>query len=106
MLHYPIIISYIVTEMVPFCLLQITVKWILFNFKSMLLDKNGQFDPGELPIPGAIVLLYPANNPTGPHIRVDTTDANGMYLFDNLTLGNYIVRFIPPPGFASPQLDI
>ena len=63
------------------------------------INMNGIYDPGELPIPGAIVLLFPANNPTGPHIRVDTTDANGMYLFDNLTLGNYIVRFIPPPGF-------
>ena len=67
---------------------------------------NGIFEPGELPVPGATVLLYPANNPNGPHIRVDTTDANGMYFFDNLNLGEYIVRFIPPDGFAFTMQDI
>lgn len=64
---------------------------------------NGVQDVGELGIQGVTVNLRDAANTTT--LATDTTDANGLYSFDNLTPGNYLVQFITPTGFASTQLD-
>ncbi len=64
---------------------------------------NGIMDGTEAGIAGVRVELYRDNNsdgvPDGGFIRFDTTDANGYYLFDRLTAGNYIVG-LPASNFA------
>ncbi len=65
---------------------------------------NGIMDGGEAGIAGVRVELYRDNNsdgvPDGAFIRFDTTDANGFYLFDELTAGNYIVG-LPASNFTA-----
>ncbi len=62
------------------------------------LNANGQQDSGEPGIPGVTVtLLDSASNSTG---ITDVTDANGEYLFGNLTPGTYSVSFPSLPGYA------
>lgn len=59
-------------------------------------NKDGIQDPTEAGIPGMRVTLYDnAGNPVGSTI----TDANGNYLFPNVTPGNgYTVGFEAPPS--------
>ncbi len=59
------------------------------------LDNDGQFGPGELPVPGVTVNLLDAG---GAVIASTATDANGTYLFPDLPPGDYTVEFIAPPG--------
>jgi len=55
------------------------------------LDRNGLQDPGELGIDGVEVRLHDGDR----SLLATTTTANGgLYLFDNLTAGDYEVRFI------------
>lgn len=61
-------------------------------------DKDGIQDVGEPVVPGVIVNLYDSANNL---VASKTTDANGHYLFDNLTPGDYTVEFILPDGYAS-----
>jgi hypothetical protein len=67
------------------------------------LNQNGLQDPGEPGIAGATVKLQ---NPNGNTIATTTTDSTGMYMFGNLTPGNYKVMFVQPQGFdgVSPYL--
>ncbi len=57
-------------------------------------DGDGRRDLNEPGIPGATVRLYRDNNndnlPDGAPIATTTTDANGKYLFTNLSQGRYI----------------
>ncbi len=55
-------------------------------------NKNGVQDSGELGVAGILVKLY-AGTSTTP-LATATTDANGKYLFDNLTPGTYTVEFV------------
>lgn len=67
------------------------------------LDRNqdGIQDAGEPGVSGVTVNLFDG---AGTLVSSTTTDANGFYLFDNLTPGDYFVEFIPPSGFErSPQ---
>jgi len=65
------------------------------------LDGDGIQDGGETGIESVTVNLYDGTNTL---IDTTTTDANGLYLFENLTPGDYYVEFVPPAGFAiSPQ---
>ena len=61
------------------------------------LNKNGIQDDGEPGIPDVTVNLY-----TCADVFVATmqTDADGKYLFDNLTPGDYYVEFIAPAGYV------
>jgi hypothetical protein len=76
-----------------------------FGFYSLALgdymwfDTNGdgQQSPGEAPVVGATVRLLA---PDGTVIATTTTNADGLYLFDNLPAGDYIVEFVPPPGLT------
>jgi hypothetical protein len=65
---------------------------------------DGIQDAGEIGVAGVTVKLYDSANNV---IATTTTDANGKYLFDNLTAGNYTVEFVKstlPSGFNfSPQ---
>ncbi|NSW55877.1 MAG: hypothetical protein HPY44_07690 [Armatimonadetes bacterium] len=58
------------------------------------LDRDGLQDSSELPVPGITVLLCDGNgDPLGP---TETTDENGLYLFDGLEPGDYSITFVNP----------
>lgn len=59
-------------------------------------DKDGVQDAGEPGIAGMRVTLY---NSSGVPVASTITDANGNYLFPNVTPGsNYTIGFEPPPN--------
>lgn len=65
------------------------------------LNMDGIQDEGEPGVPGVVVNLYDCQD---VFIATMMTDANGRYLFDELTPGDYYVEFILPEGFVfSPQ---
>jgi hypothetical protein len=67
------------------------------------LDQDGIQDAGEPGIPGVTVNLKDTSNTV---IQTDTTDANGLYLFNGLCPGDYRVEVVPPAGaVASPTLQ-
>ncbi len=60
-------------------------------------NNNGIKDAGEPGLAGVNVDLY---NSVGGVIQTTITDANGNYLFNNLSAGNYSVGAVIPPGYA------
>ncbi len=77
-------------------------------------NADGIQDAGEPPISGVIVKLYKdadgdgvaePGGDDGASIATDTTDANGIYGFEDLEPGAYFVEFTKPSGFdkASPS---
>eukprot|EP01132_Coremiostelium_polycephalum_P005726 gene5726-7122_t len=56
---------------------------------------NGAFDSLENPLPNIVVSLYDS---TGRFVRNTTTNAEGIYLFDNLPPGTYQIKVNNPPG--------
>ncbi len=64
-------------------------------------DGSGSFNAGDMPISGVVVQLYAATANPGVDapLFTTTTNANGNYIFDNLTPGQYIV-YIPASQFA------
>jgi protocatechuate 3,4-dioxygenase beta subunit len=58
---------------------------------------NGTQDAGEPGVSGVTVTLY---NSAGQPVGTTITDANGSYLFTNVTPGTYTVGFTPPSGTA------
>ncbi|MCX7818841.1 MAG: DUF2341 domain-containing protein [Kiritimatiellae bacterium] len=66
------------------------------------LNANGVQDAGEPGVPGVTVRLYDANSNV---VATTTTDANGNYLFSELTPGDYSVGFTLPPGYAFSARD-
>ncbi|MDI6926914.1 SdrD B-like domain-containing protein, partial [Escherichia coli] len=64
-------------------------------------SKNGIQDAGEFGIPGVKVIL---KDKDGNFLEKTETNANGKYVFDNLSNGIYTVDFEAPEGYtASPQ---
>ncbi|MEZ5045831.1 MAG: SdrD B-like domain-containing protein [Chitinophagaceae bacterium] len=63
-------------------------------------NKNGIKDPTESGIDNVTVNLYHDANldgtPDGAAIQTTTTDPNGLYVFNDLFRGNYIVGVVPP----------
>ncbi len=59
------------------------------------LNANGIQDAGELGMPGVTVNLHDCSN---NFVGATTTDLNGLYLFSNLTPGQYYVEFVLPSG--------
>ncbi|MBL8429172.1 MAG: carboxypeptidase regulatory-like domain-containing protein [Dechloromonas sp.] len=69
------------------------------------LDKNanGVQDAGETGIAGVAVKLL---NSAGAVVGSATTDANGNYLFSNLTPGDYAVQIVAPTGYTITGKDL
>ena len=67
-------------------------------------NNNGQVDPGEAAIPGVTVELYAAGLTPGVDVptATDVTDGSGLYNFDDLPPGVYVVS-IPTPPAAFPR---
>ena len=67
-------------------------------------NNSGAIDPGEIALDGVTLTLWVDTDDDGtPDIDTgltDITDANGFYLFDGLTEGNYIIQ-VDPENFAS-----
>ncbi|MFL5801497.1 MAG: SdrD B-like domain-containing protein [Roseiflexaceae bacterium] len=68
-------------------------------------DNDGRFDTGEPGLGGITVVLYNDANgnrqpEAGERIATSTTNGAGIYRFDSLTPGNYIV-VIPASNFAA-----
>ncbi|MFN8492179.1 MAG: SdrD B-like domain-containing protein [Caldilineaceae bacterium] len=61
-------------------------------------QSDGIRQPTEKLLTGVTVILRDQN---GNEIGRTTTDANGCYLFDNLTPGNYVVSFVLPQGYSN-----
>lgn len=59
-------------------------------------NKNGIQENGEIGVSGVEVKLYDCGN---NFISSTVTDNNGNYLFDNLTPGDYYVKFILPDDY-------
>ena len=62
------------------------------------LDQDGIQDSNEPGIGGVQVKLQ---NPSGQTLATTTTDNSGMYMFSDLTPGDYKVMFTQPSGFDS-----
>jgi len=58
-------------------------------------NRSGSQDVGEPGIPGVTVELLDSSNTV---IATEVTDANGVYLFENLIPGEYTVRVVTDPG--------
>ena len=67
-------------------------------------NNNGVQDAGEAGIAGVTVELFAAGDDplTATPVGTVTTDANGVYYFDNLIPGDYFV-FIPASNFGAGQ---
>jgi uncharacterized surface anchored protein len=61
-------------------------------------DADGVQDAGELGIQGVTVTLYTG---AGALVGSTTTDADGLYIFDELQPGDYYVVFGAPAGYSS-----
>ncbi len=59
-------------------------------------NRNGLQDPQEPGIPGVSVTLEHAN---GDSLTTVLTNAQGIYLFDTLLVGDYVVRIQKPTGY-------
>ncbi|CAG0123806.1 partial Serine-aspartate repeat-containing protein D, partial [Rhodocyclaceae bacterium] len=65
-------------------------------------NANGVQDAGEAGIAGVTVKLLDAG---GAVLSTMTTDANGNYLFSNLTAGDYKVQVVTPTGYSASPKD-
>ncbi|MGA7719790.1 MAG: SdrD B-like domain-containing protein [Ignavibacteriaceae bacterium] len=67
-------------------------------------NHNGIQDAGEAGLPSVTVELFSYNN--NSLVAITTTDANGKYLFSNLSAGSYYVQFVVPNGYTiSPAIQ-
>ena len=64
-------------------------------------NNNGKFDPGERAVPGTVVTL--TGTATNGHSVTESavTDADGLYMFDNLPAGTYAISETPPTGYTN-----
>ncbi len=56
-------------------------------------DRDGVQDAGEASLPGVLVTLYRVVDGAPVRVSDTTTDAAGLYAFDNLLAGEYFVEF-------------
>jgi uncharacterized repeat protein (TIGR01451 family) len=67
------------------------------------IDRDGVHDPDEEATPGITVNLI--DGVTGAVISKVTTDESGNYTFTGLGPGEYVVEFVPPAGYLSPDTE-
>lgn len=72
----------------------------LGNYVWEDIDQDGIQGPGEPPIEGVKVTLTGTSNTGLAIMRMMTTDATGMYMFDGLLPGDYKVTFETPTGYT------
>ena len=80
------------------------------NYTWIDSDADGVQDQDEQPLSGVRVDLLDANgNPAldanGNPVASQTTGPDGKYLFDNLSPGDYRIRFTPPTGWPPTIAD-
>ncbi len=84
--------------------LQTALKVNLGNQVWYDVNNNGLLDIGETGIAGVTVKLYADANTDGvvdgAAVLTTVTNANGVYSFNNLNAGNYIVGVMVPSSFA------
>ncbi len=68
-------------------------------------DSDGVQDAGEGGIPGIVVELRNGVCTPGSTCPTDTTDAAGLYRFENVDPGSYTVVVTDPPGAGTPTFD-
>ena len=69
-------------------------------------NENGIQDSDELPLAGVTVILNGTDILTGLPVNAQMeTDADGRYLFTNLSQGLYTVTFVLPDGYTYTLLD-
>jgi len=71
----------------------------------MDINGNGVQEAGEQGVPNVTVHLYSASNINDP-IRTMVTDADGRYLFEGLSSGEYFVQFIIPAGMVFTDAEV
>ena len=83
----------------------LTIGNRVFNDKN----QDGNRDSGEPYIGGATVKLYADDNndgtPDGAALQTKTTSSSGVYRFDGLTPGKYIVGVTPPTPASGPAYE-
>ncbi|MFO0967329.1 MAG: SdrD B-like domain-containing protein [Gemmataceae bacterium] len=62
-------------------------------------NNNGTFDPGEVPIANASVMLTGTDDLGAAVLQNGTTDANGFYHFDDLRPGTYAIAESQPANY-------
>lgn len=83
---------------------KVALKSALGNRVWEDLNADGVQDLGEPGLPNVPVRLYEAANPDVVFTNT-LTDANGVYLFDCLPPGDYIVEFDCAPGYQQSPVD-
>ncbi|WML86420.1 IPTL-CTERM sorting domain-containing protein [Thiothrix subterranea] len=71
-------------------------------------NENGQQDENESGLENATVTLLdksgnPVNDVDGKPVAAVTTAADGLYLFENLPAGEYLIRVVAPDGYITTQ---
>lgn len=74
----------------------------LGDFVWMDENMNGMQDEGEMGIADIEVHLYTCD---GTWLASTTTDSSGMYMFDNLSSGEYYLEFVNPFGYIFTMKD-
>ena len=69
-------------------------------------NANGTLDPGEEGIPGVLITLTGVDVLGNQVNQVTTTDADGVYLLEDLPAGTYTVTQTQPAGFRNGQLEV
>lgn len=76
----------------------------LGNFVWYDYNKNGMQDEGENGVPGVTVRLY---DDASNLLATTATNAEGLYIFNNLSAGNYVVEFTNlPVGYSFTNQDL
>ena len=76
------------------------------GFAYLDANNNGKMDANERPIAGVAVTL--TGTDTGGHSVTQSalSDADGLYMFDNLPAGTYAVAETAPAGYTNGQATI
>jgi len=67
------------------------------------LNGDGQQNANEPGLAGVQVNLFKS---TGVYVASKTTNAQGKYLFENMSHGDYYIQVLPPSGFQSTFADL